>query len=222
MYKIAVIVSTISAVNLFRSAVLQAFAAPHHSNFLICSGFFHERNPQKGPFYASRAFIGARTTFPVGSSITIVGAYNPSCTEYADFANALRSNLKNNHGLPLRVRQRYAIRKWQNRWHAKVFIAAEKRIPRFAVVGSSNLTRNAFGTGPVNNETDVIIWDDSHAPTRRAANAALESLGDGTPAGDRPHIVIANYDHSDPRNSSPLPMNLRLVQLWKDVLAVTQ
>ncbi len=222
MYKLALLVSTVSTTNLFRSAVLGAFGASHHTNFLICSGFFHERTNGKGPFYASKAFAGARTMFPIGSSITTVGAYNPGCVEYVDFVNSLRGTLKNSSGGPLRVRARYAQQKWKNKWHAKIFIAAEKRVPRFAVIGSSNLTRAAFGPAPVNNESDVIIWDDSHAPTRAVANAALTELGDLTPRAQSPHIIVASYDQTDPRNTTVAPMDLRLVKLWRDVAAATR
>lgn len=222
MYKIALLVSTISTTNLFRSAVLKAFSAPHHTNFLICSGFFHERTNGRGPFYASKAFAGARTTFPVGSSITTVGAYNPCCTEYLSFVSSLRGTMKNDRGSPLRVRARYAKRKWHNKWHAKIFIAAEKRVPRFAVIGSSNLTRAAFGPVPTNNESDVIIWDDSHAATRMVADSALAGLDNLPTREGKPHIFIGNYDPADPRNTASTRMEQRLTELWKDVVTATR
>lgn len=221
MYKVAIIISTVSARNLFRSAVISAYSAPHLTNFLICSGFFHERTNSKGPFYASDAFLRARTSFPIGSSITTVGAYNPSSVEYDAFVQALRTNLRNSAGRPLRVRQRYAVLKWRKKWHAKIFIAAEKRTPRFAIIGSSNLTRSAFAAIPENNESDVIIWDDAHVPTKVVMNGAIESLQATPEGGGANHIVIANYDPSDHRNSSRLPMEQRLAKLWRDIVSVT-
>jgi HKD family nuclease len=44
-------------------------------------------------------------------------------------------------------------------WHAKVFLAKSAGNPVLAVIGSSNITRRAFGEFPqFNYECDVVMW----------------------------------------------------------------
>lgn len=179
MYKTALVLSTIPSFNVFRSALSGAFNAGHLNHFLICSGFFHERSNSRGPFYASDAFAGAR--LPAGSTVTVVGAYDPSSSEFDDFVAKLQMKLPALSGGSIAVEKRRSLRRYMNHWHAKIFIAREDNSYRFAVVGSSNLTRSAFDANASNNEADVIIWDDSHAPTRNVVNAALERAPDQQP-----------------------------------------
>jgi hypothetical protein len=221
MYKIALIISTIPSFNVYRTALETAFHSGHYDHFLICSGFFHERINSKGAFYASDAFSGA--TLPNGGTVTVVGAYEPTATEFDVFVAKLRTGL-NSAGKPtINVTQRRSLRKYANHWHAKIFIAREATNNRLALVGSSNLTRSAFNSVASNNEADVLIWDDSHLPTRQIVNAALDfQQTDETNNVSNPAIFVSNYEPNDSRNSIQGSLNDRLSQLWNDVLAATQ
>lgn len=221
MYKFALILSTVPSINVFRAALIAAFQSGQLDNFLICSGFFHERVNKKGAFFASDAFIGGK--LPSSSEVTIVGAYDPAASEFKDFVKKLSSGLKTISGTSVPVHKRRSIVKYKNRWHAKIFIAREGAQHCFAVIGSSNLTRNAFDVAASNNEADVLIWDNSNETAERIASIAL-SIQRDTPPQDgvgMPTVFISNYDPGDARNTISAPMNDRLQQLWQDVLNAT-
>lgn len=220
MYKIAIIISTIPSFNVYRAALEKAFRSGHYNDFLICSGFFHERNNTKGSFYASDAFSSA--TLPNGSSVTVVGSYAPTSKEFDNFFNKLKAGL-NSKGKPkVAVIQRRSHLQYANHWHAKIFIAREANNHRLAVVGSSNLTRSAFNLSASNNEADVLIWDDSHQPTKKIVEAALSRQQDAqTGNNSNPSVFVSNYAPNDSRNSIQGSLNDRLKQLWDDVLAAT-
>jgi len=174
----------------------------------------------RGPFYASKALH--TRTLPDPSTVTVVGAYDPSATEFDDFVKNLASSLGTVAGSPVPIAQRRSLKKYANRWHAKIFIARNATHHGFAVVGSSNLTRNAFDASPSNNEADVVIWDDSNTIAQKVATEALTGRQDGAPdAAPLPNVIVGNYDPNDPRNSAPLQMNDRLSTLWQDVLSAT-
>lgn len=220
MFKIALVLSTTPSTNIFRHALTSAFDSGYLDQFLICSGFFHQRNNGKGPFYASDAFKSAK--LPNRASVTVVGAYDPASSEFDDFFKTLKSKLKTKSGSKVPVSQRRANKKYANKWHAKIFLARQQNKYRFAVIGSSNLTRSAFSTTASNNEADVIIWDDSHRSTKNLVNSLLQNEG-ALESEDGPglSIFVSNYNQSDVRNSSLGPMQDRLKQLWKDVLSAT-
>lgn len=219
MYKVALVLSTIPSYNVYRAALEKAFNSGAYDHFLICSGFFHERINTRGAFYASDAF--ATAVLPAGSTVTIVGAYDPAATEFDDFVNKVDAGL-NAAGGPVIVTKRRSLRQYANHWHAKIFVAREGQAYRFAVVGSSNLTRSAFNLTASNNEADVLLWDDSHPPTRQIVNAALGRPLDGQSANvSNPSVIVSNYDPNDQRNSAQYPLNDRLRDLWNDVIAAT-
>ncbi len=219
MYKVALVLSTIPSYNVYRAALEKAFCSGAYDHFLICSGFFHERINKRGTFYASDAF--ATAVLPAGSTVTVVGAYVPAATEFDDFVNKVNAGL-NAAGGPVVVTKRRSLRQYANHWHAKIFIAREDQAHRFAVVGSSNLTRSAFNLTASNNETDVLLWDDSHIPTREIVNAALDRPPDGQNANvSNPTVIVSNYDPDDQRNSAQGSLNDQLQGLWNDVLTAT-
>jgi hypothetical protein len=221
MYKIALIISTIPSINVFRTVLEKSFHSGHYNHFLICSGFFQERHNSKGAFYASAAFDSA--TLPTGSSVTVVGAYAPNSKEFNGFTQKLSTGL-NSAGKPtVIVNQRRSLKQYANHWHAKIYIARQDDEHRLAVVGSSNLTRSAFNFTASNNEADVLVWDDSHPATKKIVDEAFgEQQGDPIGSPSRPVIVVSNYEPEDPRNSFKGPLNVRLKQLWNDVITATQ
>lgn len=219
MQKTALILSTIPSFNVYRAALGKAFHSGKYNHFLICSGFFHQRINTRGTFYASDAF--ATAALPAGSTVTIVGAYNPAATEFDDFVSKVDTGL-NAAGGPVAVTKRRSLRKYANHWHAKIFIAREDCIHRFAVIGSSNLTRSAFNMVASNNEADVLLWDDSHTPTRQIVNAALDRPPDELNTDVLgPSVIVSDYAPNDERNSHQGSLNDRLQNLWNDVLAAT-
>ncbi|RKT60771.1 hypothetical protein DFR40_0917 [Azonexus fungiphilus] len=219
MYKVALVLSTIPSYNVYRAALEEAFRSGAYDHFLICSGFFHERINKRGAFYASDAFANA--VLPAGSTVTVVGAYDPAATEFDDFVNKVDAGL-NAAGGPVAVTKRRSLRQYANHWHAKIFIAREGQTHRFAVVGSSNLTRSAFNLTASNNEADVLLWDDSHTPTRQIVNAALGRPPDGqNDNASNPSVIVSNYDPDDQRNSGQGSLDFRLQGLWNDVIAAT-
>lgn len=220
MFKLALVLSTIPSTNLFRTALVGAFHSGYLDNFLICSGFFHERVNSKGSFYASDAFVSAKLPDP--SEVTVVGAYAPASAEFDEFCSNLSGALKTVKGASVPVSQRRSIKKYANHWHAKIFIAREGTQNRFAVVGSSNLTRSAFDSVASNNEADVLIWDDLHDKTHKLATSTLAGQRDpDQDAMESPTIIVSNYDPDDHRNSAQGYMNDRLQELWQDVLSAT-
>lgn len=220
MYKTAIILSTIPSINVFRAVISGAFNAGHLDHFLVCSGFFHERLNKRGPFFASAAFSSAK--LPAGSTVTVVGAYNPASSEFDDFVDTLRRSLPIASGKSVSVSARRSLKRYSNRWHSKIFIAREGNAYRLAVIGSSNLTRSAFDVKATNNESDVIIWDDSHAPTRQIVDAALTRPENGQPSmASNPTVLVSTYDPDDTRNTAQSSMNSRLQGIWDDVLAAT-
>lgn len=173
-------------------------------------------------FYASDAFVSAKLPDP--SEVTVVGAYDPASTEFDDFVNNLSGGLKTKMGASVSVSQRRSVKKYANRWHAKIFIARQGNQHRFAVIGSSNLTRNAFDTSASNNEADVLIWDDAHSETQQLAATTLAPTLP-TPNENElepPEVLISNYDPDDNRNSSHDSMNDRLKKIWQEVITATQ
>jgi hypothetical protein len=84
-------------------------------------------------------------------------------------------------------------------WHAKIFLAKAAGEPVMAVMGSSNVTRRAFGEFPqFNYECDVVMWDE----TRVNINGVVqEAIADG---GEKLDVVMTTYDEAHPANRVPL------------------
>lgn len=97
-------------------------------------------------------------------------------------------------------------------WHAKVFLAKQGKAPLVGIIGSSNITRRAFGLDKdFNYECDVVFWDESVPDIDRAMSAAI-----GDP-GDVSDVIVTNYDDNHPANRQPL--QLRLSALESEILA---
>lgn len=74
-------------------------------------------------------------------------------------------------------------------WHAKVFLAKRAGVPLVGIIGSSNITRRAFGElNDFNYECDVVIWDESVSAIDGAIEAAI---GDGQDVQD---VIVTTYD----------------------------
>ncbi len=141
--------------NHFREWMIRALNFSQTDTAVICSGFFQENF--RGSMFAltqDRRFIAAATN----KEIITIGIHNNTwMPAYRDFRNNFSAI---NPNITSYVSSRM-------KWHAKVFIAQSKGVPCFAIIGSSNMTRNAFGsptlTPDFNYEADVIIWDSANS-----------------------------------------------------------
>lgn len=146
---IAIILRTSSSINVFRDAIVDALGSNQFDEALLCSGFFQE-NFRGSVYQASAEKQLARVCAKSGVKLTTVGIHNsmwkPSYQNFKANMMAAGANIT-------------CMYKPGMRWHAKVFIASSFGKPHFGIVGSSNITRNAFSTGtPYNNECDVFMW----------------------------------------------------------------
>jgi len=223
MFKIATILRKSQSPNVFRRAILSAFSGGIGDEYLLCSGFFQEKKYTVNSYYASDSFVANSPLKPCNVTITTVGIYDPHVwgSQYNDFVTKL-SSIKCSCGLPLSVKKRK--RKGSNKWHAKVFMAKSNGQPRLAVIGSSNITKNAFDEKKGwNRECDVLIWNSLDAEVNTLMRAAISGAGEQTeqPAardGEVPEVFISSYDSEDPLNSRRGSIQSKLELLWQDVI----
>lgn len=223
MFKIAVILRKSQSPNVFRRTILSAFSGGIGNEYLICSGFFQEKKYKVSSYYASDSFLANVPPLPCEATVTTVGIYDPHTwgSQYNDFVAKL-SSIKCSCGNHLAVKQRK--RKGSNKWHAKVFIARNDGQPRIAIVGSSNITKNAFDEKKGwNRECDVLIWNSSDAQVNALIRTVISGEGDRlgqiVDRDDRPpEVFISSYDSEDPLNSRRGSIQSRLELLWQDVI----
>ncbi len=97
-------------------------------------------------------------------------------------------------------------------WHAKIFLAKQGEVPLVGIIGSSNITRRAFGLDKdFNYECDVVFWDEAVPDIDRAMTFAI-----GNP-GDVSDVIVTNYDETHFANRQPLQD--RLSSLEVEILA---
>lgn len=155
---ITIFLRTNATINLFRDAIITVLGSKKIDEALLCSGFFQDRF--KGSSYEVSSEQALSTVCASsGVSLTTVGVHNSSWRPaYINFRDNMRAQ-----GAKIKCMYKGGMR-----WHAKVFIGSSAGRPNIGIVGSSNMTRNAFSTSvPFNNECDVFIWD------RRSPMAAL-------------------------------------------------
>lgn len=223
MFKIAAILRKSQSPNVFRRAILSAFSVGIGDEYLLCSGFFQEKKYKIHSYYASDSFLANAPPNPCVTTVTTVGIYDPHAwgSQYNDFVAKL-SSISCSCGSLLSVKQRK--RKGSNKWHAKVFIAKKNGQTRLAIVGSSNITKNAFDEKKGwNRECDVLIWDSSDVQVNGLIRAVITGGADqpGQGAGENaqaPDVFISSYDSEDPLNSRRGGIQLRLDLLWQDVI----
>ncbi len=223
MFKIAAILRTSQSPNVFRRAILSAFSGGIGNEYLLCSGFFQEKKYKVSSYYASDSFLANVPANPCKVTITTVGIYDPHAwgSQYDDFVAKL-SSIKCSCGSLLSVKKRK--RKGSNKWHAKVFIAKANGQPRLAIIGSSNITKNAFDEKKGwNRECDVIIWNSADAQANSLIREAISGEGvqpsqATAPEGQAPEAFVSSYDSEDPLNSRRGSIQSRLEVLWQDVI----
>lgn len=225
MYKIATILRNRQAPNIFRRTMLQAFAEGIGDEYLICSGFFQERTYKNSSYFASDSFRNNPPEFPCRVSVTTVGVYNAYSwgAQYDDFASAL-SKISCACGRLINVKQRKS--KGRSKWHAKIFIVRDQGTPILAIVGSSNITKNAFDElQGWNKECDSIIWSDNSSKADSLVRVSASNSSDNDVVAGAPeefdtqnNILVSTYDSEDQLNTRNDSMDIRLNDLWDQII----
>lgn len=203
MRRVAIFLRKTGSVNKFRAVILGALRTELVDNALLCSGFFQD----DGKYSAGADFdlISHRKCNPL--KVTTLGLYSYSWkAQYSTFFTQLQA--KNKCPCFSAVQMRIP----SMGWHAKVFLAKQGTVPLVGIIGSSNITRRAFGLDKdFNYECDVVFWNESVPDIDRAMSAAI-----GDP-GDISDVIVTNYDDNHPANRQPLQD--RLTSLEAEILA---
>lgn len=197
---IAIILRNQLPINRFRDLFIGSIKTGAGDNALLCSGFFQENF--RGSVY--QASVERNFGVEVAKSkieLNTVGVHNGSWKQsYRDF----RDNMK---VLGANINCYY---KNGLKWHAKVFILSKKDEPVFGIIGSSNITRTAFGSiNDFNYECDVMIWPDS--------NKNISKWFDDQMAGNNfsYEVIRAPYD---PDMNNGISVQDRLQKLKNEIL----
>lgn len=203
MRRVAIFLRKTGSVNKFRAAILGALRTDLVDNALLCSGFFQD----DGKYSAGADFdlISHRKCNPL--TVTTLGLYSYSWKkQYSTFFTQLQANNKSPYFSAIQMRIP------SMGWHAKVFLAKQGTVPLVGIIGSSNITRRAFGLDKdFNYECDVVFWDETEPDIDKAMSAAI-----GDP-GDISDVIVTNYDDKHPANRQPLQD--RLSSLEVEILA---
>ncbi len=224
MFKIAAILRKSQSPNIFRRAILNAFSSGIGDEYLLCSGFFQEKNFKVNPYYASDSFVANSPKNSCKITMITVGVYDSHGwgSQYDDFVKKISSIRCSCCGRYLSVKKRR--RKGSNRWHAKIFMVKNSGQPRLAIIGSSNITKSAFDEQKRwNRECDVLIWNSSDVQIDSLMRAAISGV-DQNPEriavleDEVSEVFISSYDAEDPLNSRRGSIQSRLELLWQDVI----
>lgn len=184
--------------NLFREFILNSLSLRIGDNALMCSGFFQEA---RGSSYRASSDGDLATILAnTSTSLTTVGIHNNSWTpSYRDFIASLNRAGVNVAGY---ISSRL-------KWHAKIFILQKGNKPKLGIIGSSNITRPAFGiTMPFNYEADVVLWSGA----KRTFHSLLKK---SFPANEDWHqLIVAPYS---PAKNGGLSIEDRLSLLYSEV-----
>lgn len=192
--KIAILFRESQKLNRFRKVISGTFQI-NIDEMIICSGYFQEKY-ETSKFEASNAFKS-----PKCKQLILVSTKDAqedqkkSIKEWDNsfirFCKSMEQKMGNNMTL-------YKAR--TNTWHAKIMIGKIKQndsndlMPGIAMIGSSNLTRPAFGiSSPYNYECDVVFWDTQIKAIDDLMSSILNQDGDDG-------VIVSNYDINDPYN----------------------
>jgi hypothetical protein len=183
-------------VNIFRDLIIATLSSKLGDEAVIGSGFFQEEYRTQNSYRLSREynFLNAMK----GVTVTTVGVYSSMWrNSYLKFVEVMRNN-------GIKTDARYVS---GNKWHAKIYLLLKNKTPEFGIIGSSNMTRSAFGIqGSFNYECDVALWD----------NSAFTTLVEETTKKieDKQSFINAEYDAE--RNGG-LSVSQRLAHLRDEV-----
>ncbi|WJK07507.1 hypothetical protein [Pseudomonas fluorescens] len=203
MRRVAIFLRRTGSLNKFRAAILGALRADVVDNALLCSGFF-----QDDAKYSAGAEFDLVSHRDCNSlKITTLGLYSYSWkAQYSSFFEQLKA--QNACTCFSAVQKRIP----SMGWHAKVFLAKQGNVPLVGIVGSSNITRRAFGLDKdFNYECDVVFWDETVPEIDKAISLAI-----GDP-GEVSDVIVTTYDENHPANR--LPLQVRLLSLEAEILS---
>jgi phosphatidylserine/phosphatidylglycerophosphate/cardiolipin synthase-like enzyme len=186
--------------NYFRDLVIDSIDTGAGNNVLLCSGFFQELF-NHSLYQATLEKNFTNVLLNKNIDITTVGIHNNVWMHsYKNF----RDNLQNSG---VNIQAKYIS---SYRWHAKIFILKDKDEPVLGIVGSSNITRNAFSVSvPHNYEADVVMWKDSNAIINDFMKKYIDMLKEFPD-----EIIVADYD---PQKNNGLSIEERLKNLENDI-----
>lgn len=195
---ITIVLRTSGTTNVFRDTVVDVLGSGHVDEALLCSGFFQE-NFKGSAYQASTEKLLGSVCAKSKVKLTTVGIHNntwkPSYRNFKASMLACGANIS-------------CMYKAKMHWHAEVFIASVSGVPCLGIVGSSNITRNAFSTGTqYNNECDVFMWA-KDSPISELAGQVSERL-------DSQIIVRAPYLR---RYNQGLSLSQQLFRIQEEVL----
>jgi hypothetical protein len=143
----------------FREFLHRLIALPQASGLFLSTGFVWDHPSPRGYSVSGDALLAEFQKRPALSVTTVCGMFyrtNQWGNNYLQFYSTFVSRLRAG-GVNVSA---YAATR--GRWHAKVAVAVSGAQPLAAIVGSSNLTRPAYGVNwaNYNNEADVVLWAD--------------------------------------------------------------
>lgn len=201
---IAIILRKNPSHNWFRNIIIAAAQSSVGNNMLICSGFFQElfRNSS---YQASLEGNIARILSNNNISVTTIGVHNPSWLQsYRNFRDSL---------LNAGVSVTSLVANYLH-WHAKVLILKVDNNPILGIVGSSNITRNAFSnSSPFNYEADVFLWEDTNTRINSFMVEQLLQIEDPNEVIHAPYDAELNHGMSIPVRLINLENEIRSTQL---------
>lgn len=203
MKRVAIFLRKTGSVNKFRRTVLGSLRTNLVDEALLCSGFFQDDS--KYSTGADFDLIAHRSCSPL--KLTTLGLYSYSWkAQYSTFFSQIQKN--NSCSCFTAVQKRIP----SMGWHAKVFLAKSAGQPVVGIIGSSNITRRAFGEAKqFNYECDVVIWDEQIPAIDVVVSRAI-----GDP-GDVSDVIVTNYDLNHHANKQPLQH--RLLSLEAEILS---
>ncbi|WP_297868484.1 restriction endonuclease PLD domain-containing protein [uncultured Flavobacterium sp.] len=191
-----------ASVNRFHNLLINSIDSGEGDSALLCSGFFQEMNN-----YSASLDSGlCSSLFNNNVSLTTIGVHNRMwLNRYRSFRDILISNGNTVNAL---ITNNF-------HWHAKIFILKKQGEPIFGIIGSSNMTRNAFGhTAPFNFEADVVLWDSSNNAINNICQSQTEISG-----GDFDDIIYADYNVERNRGKNSME---KLKDLENEIMSKTQ
>ncbi len=202
MRRVAIFLRKTGKINKFRNTILNTLRTDIVDNALLCSGFFQHDHS----YSAANEFNLLSYRQQTKLTLTVIGIYSYTWQkQYSNFFNTLKNQNTSTHFNAIQKR----IKGMQ--WHAKVFIAKIDKNPVVGIIGSSNITKRAFGLDHrFNHECDVVLWDETIPDIERAVSAAIEDV-------EFSDVIVTNYDIEHRANQQTL--QTRLINLEAEILA---
>lgn len=190
-----------AASNSFQRIIMSAVSSGLGQKAILCSGFFQD-NHAGSAYKVSCEGCFACEAATKKLQLKTIGVHNNHWVPtYRNFVQNMTSR-----GVIL---QPLIAKKLK--WHAKVFIYLVNNCPAIVMIGSSNMTRNAFGTSePFNYECDVVLWDSTISGTLNIVQSDRDIIN--------PHEVItADYL---PEKNANLSISERMNEILKEIEAI--